>query len=361
MKKKHLILVLTFILYSTIVFSQKKKKVHIVSLSPKETLESKQFFLIEVIDNRLNKENIGVAQKGLMNRQVPAKFKENFILHLKKTFTALLPPSKKKDSLIVKVNKLFVSERTSAFSELGTCEVELEFIKKIDTTFYTLGKFRSTIEGKGVDVTKKHSNRIIEALSDCINQFSTSGWEEPNISLAKVKTENIKFDFNTPLKKGLYYNFNNLINNQPIDSIKYDVKLIHKSNINDHYIVKHHGTKKRIKKLFGFSDGEAIYLNGTRFTLNAKEYFIKSKMIGRYIYFEDKLASMEGIVAFGVMASTKQKGVVLDTKSGVATVLIEENIETLLSLNPELLKDFKNSNRTIEDVRMLIKTLNELE
>jgi len=359
MQKKQSFLTL-FLLFTIISFSQ-KKKVHIVTLSPDEPLENSSFYVTKIIDNRLNKENIGVAQKGLMNRQVPAKFNGEFALHLEKTFSVLLPHSNKKDSLIVKINKLFVSERTSAFSELGTCEIEIEFLKKIDTILYTLGKYSSTIEGKGVDVTKKHSKRIIEALTDCINQFSTSNWQQKDITLTQVKTENIKFNFKPPLKKGLYYNFNNLVNNQPIDSIEYDIKRIHKSNINNHYIVKYHGTKKRVKKLFGFSDGEAIYLNGTRFTLNAKEYFIKSKMIGRYIYFEDKLASMEGIIAFGVMASSKQKGIILDTKSGVATVLIEENIESLLSLNPELLKDYKNSNRTIEDVRKLIKTLNKLE
>jgi len=352
-----------FLFLSITLFSQ-KKKVHIITLTPKESLQNASFYPVKIIDNRFNKENIGIAQKGLMNRQVPAKFKDGFIPQLEKTFNLLLPMDKEKDSLIIQVNKLFVSERTSAFSELGTCEVELEFIKNIDGELYTLGKFNTTVQGKGADVTKKHSKRILQAITTCINDFSTSDWENPNNTLALTNRELTKFDFNAPLKVGLYYNFNNLINNQPIDSINYEIKRIHKSNKNEHFSVLYKGTKKRVKKLFGFSDGKNIYLNASRFMINGSEYFVKSKMIGRYIYFEDKFASMTATAAFGMigaLASAQQKGIILDSKSGVTVVLVNKNIDILLESKPELLKEYKNSKRKIENVRELIKKLNSID
>ncbi|MEM1136384.1 MAG: hypothetical protein AAGI07_11145 [Bacteroidota bacterium] len=358
LNRKQVLLPIAFIILSMSAYSQ--GRVYLITLKPNQNIE-KEFYVSEVIDYRPNKENIGIAYKGLFNDKVPAKFGEDFEIHLTKTFKALLPRSETKIPLIVRVRKLFVSEQESHLYELGRCEVELEFLRRKDSALYTLGSFSSITEKKGLDLTDTHHKRIVEALIDCIDQFSNSDWTNRSGELVITDNKEIKYNFDAkiPLNQGLYLSFSSISDNTPINDIEYDIKLIKQTKKIERYQVYHKGTKKRVKDIFGFSDGEFIYLNASSFT--SSNYYVKSKMIGRYIYFEDEFHLPEmgltlGII--GTLASTEYRGIILDTKSGIIKVLTIEDMKLFLSNEPELLARYKKSDKSIEIVREIISEMN---
>lgn len=359
MKAKNLFCLVFLILGILKITAQ--EKMHLISLEPGAVLNA-DFYITEVLDARKIKENIGVAQTGLMNKQVPANFKEDFNLHLKNYLNSILPAKPEAEALTLKVHTLYISERTSAMSELGTCEVKIEFLKEENGISYSLGTFQSNIEGKGMDVTAKHDERIKEALENCIAKFSASNWRNPANAQIQSDSKNInKFNSEISLKKGLYLDFEDLVNNTPKQDLQYRVKSIAKTKKTEHFQVLQQEKNKRIKNLFGYSDGQNIYLNASRYTQS--DYFIKSKMIGRYIYFEDQFSSPAATAALGLIGaavSTKHTGIVLDTETGITSVLNNRNMEIILSEYPELLKEYNLSRKTIEDDRKMIEKINNL-
>ena len=339
-----------------------QKDTYLVKLQPKEKLLVSDFYISEVIDNRISKNGIGVTQKGAFNKQVVANFSEDFVPYLQNTFYLLLPPAENKEELSAIIHKLYISERTTTMTEVGTCEVEIEFLKSIDGIQYSLGNYAAKIEGKGLDVSNKHDERILEALTQVINEVAVvvDQRELKDLPTANLEGTNKKLDFSEGLKKGLYYNFNDLISNSPKDTLAYNAKLIAETKKFEHYMVYYPNSKKRIKNLFGYSDGESIYLNVFKYTL--AEYFIKSKFFGRYVYFEDQYDNKNVSAAFGMvgtLASTKLRGIILDSQTGIITELTDNMMEALLEQQPQLLQEYKGGERKIEDIRAMIKKLND--
>ncbi|MDT0675199.1 hypothetical protein [Autumnicola musiva] len=354
---KNILLILLMLTFTT---SQAQKD-HLITLEAKDSLQT-NFYIKKVIDARSQKENIGVAQKGAFNKKVPANFSEDFVPHLQNYFNNLLPANEEKIPLILKVDKLYISERTSAMSEQGVCEVQLEFLKDVDGQEYSLGIFSSSLEGKGMDVTGKHDERIKDALKNCITEFSVSNWKE--MELQPLSTTNITETFNWDTKpvKGLYMNFDDLKNNKPHTDVLFNSKLVGKNKKAEHYMAYQDGKKKRIKKLFGYSDGEDIFLSASNYTTT--EYFVKALLKGRYIYFEDQFSSPTAAATFGVvgaMASMKHTGIILDSKTGITSILNNKNMEKLLRKYPELLIEYDKTDKSVEADRLMIQKINELE
>lgn len=159
-----------------------------VTITPDLPL-STNFYISEIIDARPLKENIGVAQRGMFNKQVSAQFSEDFIPHLQSYFNGLLPSEASKTPLILKVHQLYISERTAAMSELGSCDVNLEFLKEENGRQYSLGQFSSKVENGGLDVTAGHDKRIRQAIQECIEQFAMSNWDDLEVKNVLVQNE----------------------------------------------------------------------------------------------------------------------------------------------------------------------------
>ncbi len=364
MNTKQLLSFSFMVIFSTSVLSQ--KRVHLITLSPKQSVEKKEFFISQVIDNRRNKGSIGIVQKGMANRPVPALLDIGLEFQLMKAFTVLLPVSE--IPLVARVNKLIISEKTSAFSELGRCEIEIEFLKNIDGELYTLGEFYAKVDGKGMDVTEKHDDRIIAALASCINQYSKSADKEPALKVARPKDAEIKytFDFSRPLKKGLYLNYKDMLNNTPDSLLEYDAKVISGKSKLQRYRINYAGKNKRIKGFFAYSDERRIYLNATAYS--AGEYFVPAQLMGRYIYFEDvftpknlnSVGYMYGAMGALIVgaAGSKKKGIILDTTTGLIHVLTKQKIMELLYEYNDLTAEYINGKNKVQFVKPIIKKLN---
>jgi len=347
-------------------------KAHLITLNPTETLNAPSFYITKVIDQRANKESIGVVQKGMGNRQVRANFPADFSAHLLSTFNKILIPNKDRQGLQVIIHQLYISERTSAWSELATCELKLEFAKEVDGSLSSLGVFQNTVSGKGAEVTKKHGRHIVEGLVKSILQLKGTDWKNKEAtpitaveSNPSSDTPSKVLDLNLIPKKGLYTSYNALLKNEPDLAIPYEVKLLKQTKKIEHFQVYHKGTKKRIKGLFGFSDGINFCLSASQFAI--AEHFVKPKMIGRYIYFEDTfvpksaVAASAGFGLLGAAASKRQYGVALDSHTGITVVLTNGNMYKLLKPHPKLLQAYKKATKSMKATRYCMERVNQAE
>ncbi|WP_194774420.1 hypothetical protein [Pararhodonellum marinum] len=330
-------------------------------------LNDREFNIIKVIDNRTQRENLGIAQKGMSNKKVAAVFPEDFESYLTNTLEAALPSKTEKRPLIIKVDRLHISERTMATKEIGTCDVSLEFFEEIDGKLYSLGKFKSLIEESSVDVTKRHGNRIMQALETCLLEFNQSDWQlaDKKLHLEDPKLldhpqSQLVFDFNSPPAKGLYLHFDNWLNQTPHETDGFSIKPINENGKIPRYQVLDE-RKKKIKFIYGFSDGASFYLQASNY-LTGGNYFVKSDLIGPYLLFKDQISDPTMAVAFGAigaLASTKTIHIVLNMQNGMITFLNKANMADLLSDHPELLSIHENSKKSLEQEKEIIRLLNE--
>lgn len=358
MARKYLVLLL--LMHSFIVLSQ-ERDYHIINLLPieKDTIEEVDFYITKIIDNRVYKDNLGIAQKGVFNRKVLSKFDKPFSDELLEYFNIIFPPDTKKEPLIVRVNQLLISEKTGAFKETGKAIVNLDVLCLKDSVYYFLGSFSGYAEKNSADVTGKHDNRIRQVLKACLMEFSNTDYitkpKQP-ISLEVKKSPVILTE---SLNKGFFTSFSELYANKTFQDS----------------LIKFKDNKHRYNKLFldnrihkkalyyAYSDGENIYLNAANYS--GEKHFVKTELIDKYLLFNDTFINQDKAtgmsLAFGVLgllASNTQSNVFLDLYNGQYYILDNFKIKLLLKNDyPDLYKEYKkNSN----DVNLLKSILEQL-
>lgn len=350
MKKINFILL--FLVSTNFIFAQKQHK---VTLTPSTiNLQSRQFFVKDIIDARPNKETIGYAQKGLSNRRVNANFSEPFTVHLQKAFDKMMPAQEGLTPVLAKVHNLYVSETTTAWKETGIAEIGIEFLSIDSTSSY--GFYQAVEKKNGADVTKNHDKRILTALTSCLTQL-TNKWDMPNTEVLDFTT--VVFDPNQPIKKGVYLSFSDFILNEPLDTIEVAIEKLNKKA--DLYKITHTKTEKKLKKVYGVFDGTDFYLNAAQYSYQT--HFTKAQFKGRFIYFEDKVSNTGATIAFGLigaLASAKTIGVVLDTETGLISELTRDYLAIILKEYPELRKMYNDSDKKLPVKKAIVKKLNGL-
>ena len=337
-----------------------------IRLEPKGKFKTYNFYISEVIDNRADRTSLGTVYWGSNNAGRKANFNESFNTHLYVFFSSILPSSKEHTPIVISINHLSIAEEELKKGELGRSEAEVEFFKEQEGQLLSLGIFKAAKEKSLPNVTDSHDDRIINVLAQCVKDFAESGWEKktgiPKSQVDSVRAK-YRFDYNASLKTGLYFSFDDLANNTPIDTIAYETKLVRQTKKKEHYQVFHKGTKKRVKHLYGYSDGKSIYLNSNNYAYSQTlEYFVKSHFIGPYIYFEDNyydpgMATTFGVT--GVVISNKKTSIALETKSGLAYQLNASSMKKLLQDYPLLLSIYEHMKKNRENVKDLILQLNE--
>jgi hypothetical protein len=351
------IYIVTLLLFTINSFAQKKS--HVVEINVENSLSQIDFRISKIIDNRLIKDNIGFAQKGMLNKRVPAILPDNFEPYLKTLFSKLLIPKKDSIELVAIIHEFNVSEQTKTFSEFGNFRIQIEFAKIKNEQLYSVGFVEHQIEEKGMDVTKKHSNRALEGIIYCLNEFNKNNWKNSEGELIELENNNLKFDYNSIPKPGLYSSFTKMSQNTPFLETGYKIDKRAKKKYPKYFIFDEDG-KKIKKRIMGFSDGENIYVNASRYSFES--HYVKSKRIGKYIYFEDRFSDPMAAVMFGLLGtvlSNTANGIILDTETGLVTILNYENLTKLLSEHQDILNEFKSSKKRLIDIENAIIALNE--
>lgn len=336
-----------------------QSKPHIVELKVEENIAVSKFYVSEIIDNRLIKINIGFAQKGLFNKRVSAVLPDSIQIYLKEKINNILTKEKESEPLTLIIHEFNVSERTSALSEKGIFRFRFELAKRNEGKLYSLWYTASEVESGGMDVTKKHGTRILKGIKESLKAFSESDWENKKGELIVLET-NKKFDFSKKIKKGLYASFSQLVANNPFLEDNY--RLIAKKNKKyPKFKIQSNDSKKINKRITFISDGTHIYMSALRYSYDS--HFVKSLLIGKYLYFEDRVSDPSSAVAFGLIGaavSNKVRGIVLDTDTGLVYQLNKKNILKILEPYPELKKKYLKSKQTIELKKLLVKTINKM-
>ena len=356
MKTSLVLSVFSIMFYSSIVAQE---KVITLSLKHNDRPIQANFYFDKVEDARTNKEYVGQAQKGMVNKKVPVISKLPLEDEIKLYLNTLVPPNSNKRALTMIIHQLWVSEKTTMTSEKGMMEISIEIIESDRSQEGTYGLFNHYIEQGGMDVTGKHERRIREGLQHCINQFISS----PRLLMTEVnKVKELDFKNGIPaeLKVGFYANYASLKSNTPIDEEIPEVKV---AKVNDHvsrYTLKSQSDKKRFKH-FAYYSGDKLLLNTFSLGLSAT-HFLENKTVGQNIVFVDKYSRPGAGIAFGALgaaASTKTRASILNMNTGLVKEVDDQYMNELLADHPELLKEYHFSEKNVEDQINMVQKLND--
>ncbi|WP_194975313.1 DUF6563 family protein [Aquiflexum lacus] len=324
-------------------------------------IPNQTFNITSVLDNRIQKETIGTAQKGMSNRQVDVVFSKPVEDYLLGYFQNNLPTYTDVTEVVLKVDRLSVSERTMATKEIGFADLAIEVLVEENGEIFSFGKFEANIEESGLDVTSGHGERIYQVLMNCLHQFSSS--EKQMLAFVPIEEKSGFLDYKPLMRKGLFKSYSEWVN---LDSgnespTGFKIKGMGEGGKFPRYQPMDEKTNKRIKGIFAFSDGESFYLNASQYT--AADYFVKAQLVGPYFLFEDQVTDAAATASFGLvgaLASTKTNLYLFNPKFGTVRVLDDRYIKELLSGHPEILKAWEISDGKREIKKDLMVMLNEV-
>ena len=169
------------------------------------------------------------------------------------------------------------------------------------------------------------------------------------------------------LENGLYRSFEDLKSGKIENQIPYREGVHSSKEAVTRYSLMHEGRFKPIKGIYCYVNDNHIYLNARNY--GRKGYYIRSRFIGRYAFFEDRLGKEKfsttrgapGVVPpTGAAVTSKIWGIILDMETGKVVRSSRWRMKKLLAPYPKLWKAYKESDKSSEEVGDLIKKLNEL-
>lgn len=330
---------------------------HIIELFPigEDTIPQVDFYVSKIIDNRVYKDNIGIAQKGMFNKKVLSNFNKPLENALMEYLNIICPVDSSKKGLVIRVNQLLISENTGAFKETGKAIVDLDMLENRNGTYYLLGSYSAFVEKNSVDVTRKHDDRIRGVINECLMQFNNSNWKENKGRVLDIEKSNEPHLLNEAFKKGFFISFLELYKNEPFEDETIEFKEADHSS--DKLILKERDHKRAL--YYAYSDGNNIYINAANYS--SEKYFVKTELIDRYLLFNDTFVNQNQVagmsMAFGmlgILASNTQSNVLLDMNTGQYHIIDDNKIKLLLRNNyPDLYEKMKKHPNNL----MLLKSI----
>jgi len=147
MKLKFTLLIVLF--FSIVVNAQvrKKNKINLEKVTI-DVIDNTSFYIQKIIDNRFQKEGIGIVQKTLTNDRSITVFEHKFEDELLQYISKIVIPSDLKTPLIVRVNDLLIYEETKAFNENGYAYVYLDVFDYKDGIHKCLGSYTANVKNE---------------------------------------------------------------------------------------------------------------------------------------------------------------------------------------------------------------------
>lgn len=347
MKKLSLILLSLVSVLISLNYGHAQAAPQTVSLESSELSVKTNFICAGVIDKRIIKSNIGYIRKGLENRRILALLDGNFTETIHNHINGMIKPSAYPEQIFIIFHEISISEEITNLSKMGACKIEIEFVQQIDSSYYSLGIYSALNREFGINVTKSHSLALSKCLQHCMNDFTQSNWLR-NARRVKININSPAptYDYKSIPEKGGYLSFINLVRKKSIDD--YDFTLINKNleTSEQRYKIKDKTTRYELGNIPFVSDGTHLYINAS--TYCDKNYFIRAKHTGRYIYFEDHFSNKGATLTFGLIGAAltnKLRGMVLDTANGEISLLTEFHLLFLLKDYPEIKKTYEKSTR----------------
>nr|WP_309759109.1 DUF6563 family protein [Flavobacterium sp.] len=354
--------VLFFATVASYGFSQNKPEFHLISLKDKsDKALGFDFYVEKVYDGRQFKENIGTVQKGGFNRKVLANFEKSLSEEFFDYLSIICPKDEKKPKISIRVNDLFISELTRAMSETGYATIEIDVIESKEGTDYIVGSYIATTESNGMDVTGKHDERLKKVLQECLtNYLKTNVSEKTKVAFEVDQNIKNKTIVNLP-PKGVYLTYLDVLNGKPNDDANFEIV-----NKKERFYLLNKVTRSEEMNYYGFSDGENFYINVSKYA--SSRYYSKTEIINSKYFIENVIYNPNNAIAMGAMfgligvaiasaSSDSSIPMLIDCYTGQPSFLSNGEMKAMLSSYPELLQEYKNSDKSSYAKKNILKKL----
>lgn len=332
------------------------------------------FSILETIDARIFTKNCGFVPNKNGTELIPAVFDGGLENAFDKFLPHIFDYTDSTHQITLVVREFHISE-TNTNIEHGQFSILLDFYLVKEGKYTRLLRFDDFQSTTGFNVTKSHCNNLIKSIQSAGRKLASINWQEQienseNLVNSRSDLLQATNDFailkSTTYQAGIYQSFVEFINNSP--SIT-DVEITIKKAKSEEYLSKKEVTFKNLpndlstadlsKTMWGFSDGENIYINN--WAVSQDFSYSRFNTLGKFCLFIGKESMAVGN-RLTARNSTAKKTYIFDTQKGQAYLLNDQYLSTILQLNSSLLhryqqeSDKKNPNTQI----WYAKELNQL-
>jgi hypothetical protein len=182
--KKILALIFVLSVFTT-TFGQNKNSISLIR--EKMELPDRKFYIDSIVDNRIDKSNIGIVRKGLFSSKQLLQLQGGLTSSLKEYYDYLLPKGVDQVPILLKINKLEVSEKAGPGVVYGFVDVYIEYYQGDRL----LCGSKQHIEVSDIEVTRLHEENIREALKKSLLEFANSAWNSRDEQNKQVSKPNV--------------------------------------------------------------------------------------------------------------------------------------------------------------------------
>jgi hypothetical protein len=375
MKKATMLVLLFQITFLLVCVAQ--SNAHILELNPQKLgrIQTSNIVIDSIIDNRANKANFGVVMKGLSNKRLPVALNHD-IEGLKNYLNQSIRHDEKSTHLVLVLNNFWISEQLVGMKEIATDELELLFCKRDSTNkLMIIGEYSNETEQTSgfSDLTSQHPTLMKKLFDEAFGNLTEEKMNTIGnhfFETTSIVKSAISIYQKDSIKSGFYTRFDDFYNDTPTPLTNIEIKSVAlHSNI---FKVIDKKTGKKLRRYYGFFDGQDVYLNSSSYGQMHSNYYNKVICFGRYMLVDDiyidPLVSAVG-AGFGLLgaivaSTTMQEGMLVDMKTGVPIILSNKNFLKILEPHPDLLKKYNalpSGSKGFEVKKVFIDSVNKLE
>jgi hypothetical protein len=257
--------VAVIIFFTASIHDAQAQRMYQISLSDfKIDTNDINFTVSEIIDGRKDKNSLGIIQTGLNNKRNFAVFEKPGLSEIED----LLKNSglySQRSGLSLRITSLKISENALSWKETAKAELNIDFFILHEDRYYYVTSVFASAEPKGLDVTGKQDENIVDVIADALIIFSRQKNEvSPDRTFTKEELLDPSVCLRDPLsmpiikdqkfKDGYYANFEEFVANNP--SIDIDCKIKFSSPVKTVC-----GEQVReVPTLFGFAHQNKLYI-----------------------------------------------------------------------------------------------------
>jgi len=175
-----------------------------------------------------------------------------------------------------------------------------------------------------------------------------------------TKSQNLIID-DTVYKPGIYRTFEEFKYNNPSIDLNYEVTPKDRGHkevrVTYYYIMIDKKMRKEIGRVFGFSDGNNVYVRHSLSKLGPKNGFARIEYFGNYCYFESiycKHFYESNFITYPHTYQCRLFPRIIDIDSGEIIRLTTWTLRELIADDPELLNEFSNESQKNEKLKEYI-------
>jgi hypothetical protein len=252
-------------------------KDHHISLEDQSVKIRNFGFYIEKVTNATGEDKlIGFVEKTISYTNVPAYFDNEIAVEIEMFLNRNLEKSNGTIPLVVRIDKIQISETYNGVVETAKANVDLTFIFREKSEFYKKLSTKVTKQkSSSMGISKSQPEIIADAIAQCFDDFYMRKMEG-KLENTKISEQHLYesseddqlierlFALNRS-KKGIYKTFYDFQYNTPDTTIDFEVTYKIKSNKDEDEIIKearifNNTTNKEIEKMWGFCDGNNNYI-----------------------------------------------------------------------------------------------------